>query len=328
MPQDAHLDELLLSPEKKRYVIFPIQHPGLWERHKKQEAAEWKAGEVDLSHDLGDWSNLTDDERFFLKHVLAFFAASDGVVNENLCERFTREVQILEAKFFYTLQMKMENVHSEMYSRLIDTYVHDLPEKTRLLRGIETIPCVKRKAAWAIRWIESEEASFATRLLAFAVVEGIFFSGSFCAIFWLKKRGLMPGLCHANELIARDEGMHQEFAVYLYTEMLAHKLEEADVHALVDEAVDVEVNFCTEALPVSLIGMNREDMATYIRFVADRLLTQLGVSKLYNVANPFDWMALISLEGKTNFFERRVSEYQMAGVKMEGAHEFSKEADF
>ena len=322
--------EVLLRPEEKRYVLEPIRHPKVWEFYERAEACLWVAGEVDLSHDLKDWTEkLTDDERHFVSHVLAFFAASDGIVNENLAERFGREVQLLEAKFFYDLQKMIENVHSRMYSRLITTYIRDPAERTRLLEAIDTIPCVQRKAEWALKWIASSD-SFATRLVAFAVVEGIFFSGSFCAIFWLKKRGLMPGLCHSNELISRDEGMHQDFAAHLYAHMIEQKLDESVVHALVGSAVDEEVHFCTEALPVDLIGMNARDMAQYIRFVADRLLTQLGVSKLYRASNPFDWMELISLEGKTNFFERRVGEYQKAGAggTAEGAHEFSTDADF
>ena len=320
-------DEPLLCEEAKRYVLFPVRHAEAYAWYKRIRAASWEVGEVDLSHDLGDWGRLTADERHFVSHVLAFFAASDGIVNENLAERFGREIQALEFKMFYDEQKTQENVHSEMYSTLIMTYVRDEATRAHLFDAIDTIPCVRRKALWAQKWIASPD-SFATRLVAFAVVEGIFFSGSFCAIFWLKRRGLMPGLCHSNELISRDEGMHQEFACYVYAQ-LARRLDHAVVHAIVSEAVEEECAFCTEALPVALIGMNAGDMAQYIRFVADRLLTQLGAPKLYHATNPFDWMELLSLEGKTNFFERRVGEYQKAGAKATGgAHEFSVDAEF
>jgi ribonucleoside-diphosphate reductase beta chain len=307
-------DEPLLRSEQKRYTLEPIRHDDVWRFYERAEAGFWVAGEVDLAGDLVHWrERLTADERHFVSHVLAFFAASDGIVNENLAERFGREVQMLEAKYVYDFQKAMENIHSQMYSRLISTYIDDAAEADRLFRAVETVPCVGRKAAWALKWIESS-ASFATRLVAFAVVEGIFFSGSFCAIFWLKKRGLMPGLCQSNELIARDEGLHQDFACHLYVHHVRGRLDEATVHALVGEAVAEEVHFCTEALPVALLGMNAGDMATYIRFVADRLLRQLGHAPLYRAANPFDWMDLQSLQGKTNFFERRVSEYRKAGT--------------
>jgi len=265
-----------------------------------------------VQHDQVDWVKLTSDEKHFISHILAFFAASDGIVNENLCERFASEVQLPEARCFYGFQIAMENIHSETYSLLIDTYIKDNVEKDRLFNAIETVPCVRKKAEWALRWI-SNSNRFAERLIAFAVVEGIFFSGSFCAIFWLKKRGLMPGLTFSNELISRDEGMHCDFACLLYS-MLDNKLEEAEVHAIVSDAVTHEKEFVCEALSVDLIGMNKTMMASYIEFVADRLLVALGVSKLYNTINPFDWMELISLQGKTNFFEKRVSEYQKAGV--------------
>lgn len=321
-------EEFLLRADLSRFVLHPLQFPSIYERYKQSKACFWVPGEVDLSHDLTDWNEkLTDSERLFVSNVLAFFAASDGIVNMNLAERFGREVQVLEAKYFYHMQMVMEDIHSEMYSTLITTYITDMAERTRLLEGIDTIPAVKRKAEWALKWIDSSR-SFATRLVAFAVVEGIFFSGSFCAIFWLKKRGLMPGLCHSNELISRDEGMHQEFATYLYT-LLKSQMEESEVHAIVQEAVEEEVFFCTEALPVDLIGMNSRDMTQYIRFVADRLLTQLGVPKLYHATNPFAFMELISLEGKTNFFERRVGEYQKAGAGCSADKGvFNTEADF
>lgn len=308
-------EEVLLAEEERRTNLFPIRHPAAWARYKQALACLWVPGEVDLSHDKEHWRDkLNADERHFLSHVLAFFANADGIVNENLAERFSREVAPYEVKCFYDLQKMIENIHSEMYSLLIDTYIDDEAERDRLFHALDHVPCVAKKAEWARRWIESQE-SFATRLIAFAVVEGIFFSGSFCAIFWLKRRGIMPGLCVSNTLIARDEGMHQDFAAFLYAEMLQETLEEDKVQQIVDEAVELEAEFCTSALPVSLIGMNAGDMIQYIRFVADRLLTQLRVPKLYHVTNPFDWMELIALENKTNFFEQRVSEYQKAGAR-------------
>ena len=316
--------EPLLNTESKRYVLEPIRHPDVWEFYERAEACFWVAGEVDLSHDLHDWGKLNANEKHFVSHVLAFFAASDGIVNENLSERFGREVQMLEAKFFYDFQKAIENTHSRMYSRLITTYVSDAAEQARLLGGIETVPCVRRKAEWALRWIGSE-SRFPVRLLAFAVVEGIFFSASFCAIYFFRHRGVLPGLCHANELIARDEGLHQDFAVHLYVHHVQQKLEEEEVHALVRDAVDAEVEYCTGALPVALIGMNSREMVTYVQFVADRLLVQLGVAKLYNVACPFDWAEALSLEAKTNFFERRNSEYSKAGRVV---REFAIDAQF
>ena len=315
MPIERHADdanEPILRENPNRFVIFPIQYPRVWEYYKKAEASFWTAEEVDLAHDLNDWAKLTEDEQFFIKHVLAFFAASDGIVNENLVERFCADVQIPEARSFYGFQIAMENIHSETYSLLIDTYVKDKAEKMHLFNALETVPCVRKKADWAMRWI-AESRRFAERLVAFAVVEGIFFSGSFCAIFWLKKRGLMPGLTFSNELISRDEGMHCDFACLLYS-MLEKKLTDAELHAIVGEAVVHEKEFVCDALPVSLIGMNQGLMAQYIEFCADRLLVALDAPKLYNATNPFDWMELISLQGKTNFFERRVSEYQKAGV--------------
>jgi ribonucleoside-diphosphate reductase beta chain len=320
--------ERLLASEEERLAVFPIRYPQIWARYKKALASRWVAGEVDLSKDPADWKRLTDGERHFLSHVLGFFASADGIVNDNLAERFGSEVKIREAKFFYDLQKMMENIHSEMYSLLIDTLIAEPTDRHALLHAAEHVPCVRAKAQWAQRWITSEE-SFAKRLVAFAVVEGVFFSGSFCAIFWLKKRGLMPGLCVSNTLIARDEGMHQEFATFLYSEMLEHKLPEASVHEIVSDAVDHEIEFCTDALPVSLIGMNATDMAQYIRFVADRLLTELGVGKLYHAANPFDWMEYIALENKTNFFEHRVSEYRKVGARTDGDdHTFALDAAF
>jgi len=297
---------------KQRFVLFPLKHPQVWEMYKKAEASFWTAEEIDLAHDMTDWEKLNDDERHFVSHVLAFFAASDGIVNENLCERFASEVQWPEARCFYGFQIAMENIHSETYSLLIDTYIKDAEKRSHLFNAIETVPCVKKKADWALRWI-TESTRFAERLIAFAVVEGIFFSGSFCAIFWLKKRGLMPGLTFSNELISRDEGMHCDFACLLYS-MLEKKLPAETVQEIVRDAVAHEKEFITEALSVDLIGMNSRMMSQYIEFVADRLLVALGVPKLYNATNPFDWMELISLQGKTNFFEKRVSEYQKAGV--------------
>lgn len=304
--------EPILSENKQRFVLFPIKHREIWEMYKKAEASFWTTEEIDLSSDQQDWEHrLNDDERHFVKHVLAFFAASDGIVNENLAVNFMREVQYPEARCFYGFQIMMENIHSETYSLLIDTYIKDVNEKNHLFHAIETLPCVMRKADWALRWIE--RGSFAERLVAFAAVEGIFFSGSFCSIFWLKKRGLMPGLSFSNELISRDEGMHTDFACLLYSQ-LEQKLSSERVTAIIAEAVAIEQEFVTDALPVKLIGMNADMMSQYIEFVADRLLVSLGCNKLYNVGNPFDFMEMISLQGKTNFFEKRVSEYQKSGV--------------
>lgn len=315
MPLDAHPDDLaepMLKENASRFVIFPIQHKELWMFYKKAQASFWTAEEIDLANDHRDWEGLQPDEQHFIKHVLAFFAASDGIVNENLVERFCSEVQYPEARSFYGFQIMIENVHSETYSLLIDTYVKDKAEKHRLFNALETVPCVRKKADWALRWIEGSNR-FAERLVAFAVVEGIFFSGSFCAIYWLKKRGLMPGLTFSNELISRDEGMHCDFACLLYS-MLEKKLTDAELHAIVGEAVEYEKEFVCDALSVSLIGMNADMMSQYIEFCADRLLVALGASKLYDARNPFDWMELISLQGKTNFFEKRVAEYQKANV--------------
>ncbi len=304
--------EPLLQENKKRFVLFPIQHPEIWKMYKQAEASFWTAEEIDLAPDLKDWERLSSDEQHFIKHVLAFFAASDGIVNENLAERFLSEVQVPEARCFYGFQIAIENIHSETYSLLIDTYIKDSLEKDRLFNAIDTVPCVTKKAEWAMKWI-SGDASFAERLVAFAAVEGIFFSGSFCSIFWLKKRGLMPGLTFSNELISRDEGLHCDFACLLYS-MLNNKMEEWRIRAIITEAVAIEKEFILDALPVSLIGMNAKLMSEYIEFVADRLLVALGYSKAYGTANPFPWMDLISLQGKTNFFEKRVAEYQKAGV--------------
>ncbi|MFL2603112.1 MAG: ribonucleotide-diphosphate reductase subunit beta [Flavobacteriaceae bacterium] len=305
--------EPILKENKDRFVIFPIKHHDLWEWYKKCEASFWTAEEIDLSEDLNDWKNkLNDDERYFIKHILAFFAASDGIVNENLAENFVNEVQYSEAKFFYGFQIMMENIHSETYSLLIDTYVKDDAEKDKLFNAIETFPAIKKKADWALKWIESD--SFAERLIAFAGVEGIFFSGAFCSIFWLKKRGLMPGLSFSNELISRDEGVHCDYAVHLHNNHLINKVPKERITEILTDALNIEKEFITESLPASLIGMNSKLMTQYLEFVTDRLLVELNCDKVYNVTNPFDFMDMISLQGKTNFFEKRVSEYQKAGV--------------
>jgi len=305
--------EPILKSSSDRFVLFPIQHDDIWEMYKKQEASIWTAEEIDLSGDIIDWdSKLNDNERHFIKHVLAFFAASDGIVNENLAENFLAEVQYTEAKFFYGFQVMMENIHSETYSLLIDTLIKDKKEREYLFNALETIDCVKKKADWALRWIDN--GSFAERLIAFAAVEGIFFSGSFCSIFWLKKRGLMPGLSFSNELISRDEGLHCDFACLLYSEHIVNKLDPEVVTGIITDAVEIEKEFVTDALPVKLIGMNADLMCQYIEFCADRLLIELGCKKVYNATNPFDFMELISLQGKTNFFEKRVGDYQKAGV--------------
>ncbi len=319
--------EPILQPNDSRFVIFPIQHNDLWEWYKKQQACFWTAEEIDLHSDLVDWTTkLTDDERYFIKHILAFFAASDGIVNENLAENFVNEVQYSEAKFFYGFQIMMENIHSETYSLLIDTYVKDEVEKDRLFRAIEVFPAIKKKADWALKWIESD--SFAERLIAFAAVEGIFFSGAFCSIFWLKKRGLLPGLTFSNELISRDEGMHCDFAVHLHNNHIVNRVPKDRIKEIIVDALDIEREFVTESLPVSLIGMNAKLMTQYLEFVTDRLLVEFGCEKVYDVVNPFDFMEMISLEGKTNFFEKRVSEYQKAGVKSGGTGSISFDSDF
>ena len=320
--------EPILKENKDRFVLFPIVHNDIWEFYKKAEASFWTAEEIDLSQDLKDWANLNDGERHFISHVLAFFAASDGIVNENLAENFVAEVQYTEAKFFYGFQIAIENIHSETYSLLIDTYIKDPLEKDRLLHAIDTMALVKKKAEWALRWIE--KGTFAERLIAFAAVEGIFFSGSFCSIFWLKKRGLMPGLSFSNELISRDEGLHCDFACLIYNNHLVNKLPNDTVVEIIKDAVEIEKEFVTEALPVKLIGMNAELMCQYIEFVADRLLQELGCDRAFNSTNPFDFMEMISLQGKTNFFEKRVGDYQKAGV-MKGAEDaprFSLDEDF
>ena len=306
-------DEPLLCDNANRFVLFPIRYPDIWNKYKEAEASIWTVSDIDLSADTKDWEGLTNDERHFIKHVLAFFAASDGIVLENLSARFMNDVKVPEARCFYGFQIAVENIHSETYSLLLDTYIKDPAEKDKLFNAIHTIPCVKAKADWAIKWITSTQ-SFAERLVAFAAVEGIFFSGSFCAIFWMKKRGLMPGLTFSNEYISRDEGLHCDFACMLYKDHLVHKLSQERVEAMLVDAVNIEKNFICDSLPVRLIGMNADLMAQYIEFVADRLLFALGHEKKYNVANPFDFMDMISLQGKTNFFEKRVGDYQKAGV--------------
>lgn len=305
--------EPILQENKDRFVLFPIQHQDIWEMYKKAEASFWTAEEIDLSPDLQDWENkLNTDEKHFIRHVLAFFAASDGIVNENLAVNFMSEVQWPEARCFYGFQIMIENIHAETYSLLIDTYIKDQKDKNYLFNAVETVPCVGKKAEWALRWISN--GSFAERLIAFAAVEGIFFSGSFCSIFWLKKRGLMPGLTFSNELISRDEGLHCDFACLLYSK-LENPLPVAQVTDLITSAVKIEHEFVRDAIPVKLIGMNADMMCQYIEFVADRLLVSLGCPKAYNTTNPFDFMEMISLQGKTNFFEKRVAEYQKAGVR-------------
>ena len=319
--------EPILRPNKDRFVIFPIQHNDIWDWYKKQEASFWTAEEIDLEQDVIDWDNkLTGDEKYFIKHILAFFAASDGIVNENLAENFVSEVQYTEAKFFYGFQLMMENIHSEVYSLLIDTYIKNESEKNELFKAIEVFPAIKKKADWALKWVDSD--SFAERLIAFSAVEGIFFSGSFCSIFWMKKRGLLPGLTFSNELINRDEGLHADFAVYLHQNHIMNKVSKARITEILVDALNIEREFITESLPVSLIGMNSKLMTQYLEFVTDRLLLEYGCEKVYNATNPFDFMEMISLEGKTNFFEKRVSEYQKAGVKSGGTGSISFDADF
>ncbi|XP_022090701.1 ribonucleoside-diphosphate reductase subunit M2 B-like isoform X1 [Acanthaster planci] len=326
--QDLLQDEPLLRENPRRFVIFPIQYKDIWEMYKKAEASFWTVEEVDLSKDLPDWEMLKKEEKHFISHVLAFFAASDGIVNENLVERFSQEVQVPEARCFYGFQIAIENIHSEMYSLLIDTYIRDPDERTFLFNAIETLPCVKKKADWALNWINSDSTTYGERVVAFAAVEGIFFSGSFASIFWLKKRGLMHGLTFSNELISRDEGLHCDFACLMFSH-LVHKPSEERIKAIIREAVLIEQEFLTDALPCSLIGMNATLMKQYIEFVADRLLLELKCTKIWNVENPFDFMENISLEGKTNFFEKRVGEYQRSGVMASKEEQvFRLDADF
>ena len=327
---NLQISEPLLTETDNRYVLLPIKYDNLFKLYKKALASFWTVEEVDLSKDMNDWNKLSGDEQHFIKNVLAFFAGSDGIVLENLAVRFMSEIKSPEAMCFYGFQIAMENIHSEMYSLLIDTYIRNPEEKNHLFNAIDTIPSVGKKAKWAIRWINDTDATFATRVIAFAAVEGIFFSGSFCAIFWLKKRGMMPGLTSSNELISRDEGMHTEFAVEIYS-MLVNKLDQNTVHEIIREAVEIEKEFIIDSIPCRLIGMNSDLMAEYIEFVADRLIVQLGYDKIYGSKNPFDFMEMISLEGKTNFFEKRVMDYSKANVSHDlnaDMNKFSLDADF
>ena len=320
--------ELLLQEDDNRYVMFPIQDQDIWQMYKKQVECFWRAEEIDLSKDVTHWETLDQKEKYFVSMILAFFAASDGIVLENLAMRFMGEVQLSEARAFYGFQIAMENIHSETYSLLIDTYIKDREEKTMLFQAIDNFPCIKKKADWAIKWINDKRSSFATRLIAFACIEGIFFSGAFCSIFWLKKRGLMPGLTFSNELISRDEGLHTEFATVIYS-MLSEKLEPERLKQIITDAVEIEKEFITESIPCRLIGMNADLMKQYIEFVADRLLVQMGNEKHYHSENPFAFMEMISMEGKTNFFEKRVMEYSKAGVGVQKEQmAFTMDADF
>jgi len=317
--------EPLLIPDDNRFVMFPIKYDDIWAMYKKQIDCFWRAEEIDLSKDLADWAKLSADEQHFISMILAFFAASDGIVLENLAQRFMSDVQISEARAFYGFQIAMENIHSETYSLLIETYIKDKEQKHKFFNAIENYPCIKKKSDWAQKWIHDNRSSFATRLVAFACIEGIFFSGAFCSIFWLKKRGLMPGLTFSNELISRDEALHCEFAILLYSK-LEKKLPKAKLHEIVKECVEIEIEFICDALPCRLIGMNSELMGQYIQFVADRLCVQLGYPKIYNVGNPFSFMELISLESKTNFFEKRVGDYALANVnKTDNDFDFTDE---
>ena len=321
----SKIQEPLLTPNDKRFVMFPIQDEQIWSMYKKQIDCFWRAEEIDLTKDLAHWEALTIDERYFISMILAFFAASDGIVLENLAMRFMSDVQLSEARAFYGFQIAMENIHSETYSLLIETYIKDTAEKDLLFNDLEHFPCIQKKASWAQKWIHDNRSSFATRLVAFACVEGIFFSGAFCSIYWLKKRGLMPGLTFSNELISRDEALHTEFAILLYSKLIK-KMGKARIHEIIKEAVEIEIEFICEALPCKLIGMNAELMTQYIQFVADRLCVQLGYKKIYNAANPFQFMELISLESKTNFFEKRNDSYALSNkTNLENAFEFSEE---
>tara|TARA_Y100000591_G_C21847642_1_gene709626 strand:+ start:1521 stop:2492 length:972 start_codon:yes stop_codon:yes gene_type:complete len=320
------MSEKILSKENHSYTLFPIKYKELFTLYKKAVASFWTVEEIDLSKDMNDWNKLKSDEQHFIKNILAFFAGSDGIVLENLGVRFMNDIQIQEATCFYGFQIAMENIHSEMYSLLIDTYIKDSEEKDKLFNAIDTIPSVGKKAKWAIKWIQDSDSSFAKRVVAFAVVEGVFFSGSFCSIFWLKKRGLMPGLTSSNELISRDEGMHTDFAVAIYS-LLEHKLDFETIKEIIGEAVSIEKEFITDSIPCRLIGMNSDLMGEYIEFVADRLSVQLGYDKIYNSKNPFDFMEMISLEGKTNFFEKRVMDYSKANISTESTNNFSFSLD-
>lgn len=319
--------EPLLTPNDNRFVMFPIKDQSVWKMYKKMEDSFWRTEEIDLSKDVKHWQSLKDDEKHFIKHVLAFFAASDGIVLENLGQRFMNEVQLAEARAAYGFQIMMENIHSETYSLLIDTLVKDDKEKTKLFEAIDNFPCIKKKSDWAIKWINDNRSSFATRLIAFACVEGIFFSGSFCSIYWLKKRGLMPGLTFSNELISRDEGMHTDFAVLLFSKLI-NKPKKTKVYEIFKNAVEIEKEFICEALPCRLIGMNSVLMSQYIEFVADRLVVQLGYPKIYNSSNPFDFMEMISLQGKTNFFEKRVGDYSLSSGSKTEEDAFAMDDDF
>jgi len=321
-------EEPLLRENPNRFVLFPIEYHDIWRMYKKAQASFWTAEEVDLGKDMDHWNKMKPQEREFIKHILAFFAASDGIVNENLVERFSQEVQITEARCFYGFQVMMENIHSEMYSLLLDTYITDSEERDRLFRAIDTMPCIKKKADWALNWIASQKASYGERIVAFASVEGIFFSGAFASIFWLKKRGLMPGLTYSNELISRDEGLHTDFACLMFRH-LVNKPSEERIQEIIKNAVEIEQEFLTDALPCAMLGMNCDLMKQYIEFVADRLLVELQCSKIWGSQNPFDFMEQISMEGKTNFFEKRVGEYQKAGVMASREDQvFTLDADF
>jgi len=323
---DAH--EEILQDNPGRFVMFPIKYESIWQMYKKAGASLWFTEEVDLSHDMASWEKLNDKEKYFIKMVLAFFAASDGVVNYNLAARFYNDVQLPEARAFYSFQIAIESVHSEMYALMLNTYVKDPTERSQLFNAIQTIPCIKKKADWALKWIEDKEASFATRCIAFVIVEGLMFSSSFASIYWLKEKNVMPGLCLSNEFISRDEGLHAEFNVILYR-MLKNKLQEEDVFAIMREAVDIEIEFITESIPCALLGMNSDLMAQYVKYVGDRLLVQLGYEKIYNVQNPFPFMERIGLENKSNFFEHtRIADYSKAGVGNENGFVFSTEEDF
>ena len=319
-------DEILLKKNKNRFVLFPIKYNDIYEEYKKAESTFWTINEIDLSKDINDWDKLNNNEKYFIKNIIGFFAGSDGIIIENLALRFLNEIEIPEARSFYSYQIFNENIHSETYSLLIDTYIKDNEEKNKIFNSIENIPCIAKKASWAYKWIQNNEVNFATRLIAFAIVEGIFFSGSFCAIYWLKKRGLMPGLTFSNELISKDEGMHCHFACLLYS-YIKNKLKKEIVYEIFKEAVEIEKEFITESIPCNMIGMNSIMMKQYIEFVSDRLLVQLGYSKIWNTENPFDFMELISLRPKSNFFELRVGEYAKSTIS-ENSDTFTLDNNF
>ena len=324
----ADMNEEILTDHGNRFVLFPIKYEAIFKMYKTAVSAFWQVEEVDLSKDINDWENkLSENERTYIENVLAFFAASDGLVDENLVTRFYNDVKIPEARAFYTFQMAMESCHSEMYSLMIDTFIKDTEKRAKLFNAINTIPAIRKKADWATKWMEDDDSPFATRLLAFAIVEGVFFSSAFASIYWLKEKNLMPGLCASNVLISKDESMHTEFAILLYS-MLSNKLDEATVHQVMKEAVDIEIEFVTESIPCALLGMNNTHMAEYVKFVADRLLSQLGYSKLYNATNPFPFMDRLSLESKPNFFEERNLEYSKSKVGQKDVYKFAMDADF